>query len=156
MYISICLKVCMCTRCVQYLQRPEEDIVSPETRVIDDCEPLVQCSKLLNGLSSPFALMSYTNLSHFTILRQENILYIYLFIYLCNFDFIYTCWAINSPLNTVTLKYCATNIAGFYFVQVKTSSLPVWSLLWSMDYLIKCCFIYSICGSIISLLIISP
>lgn len=81
MYISICLKVCMCTRCVQYLQRPEEDIVSPETRVIDDCEPLVQCSKLLNGLSSPFALMSYTNLSHFTILRQENILYIYLFTY---------------------------------------------------------------------------
>lgn len=77
---------------------------------------LVQCSKLLNGLSSSLALRSYTNLSHFTFLRKEHTLYIYLFTYLCNFDFIYTCWAINSPLNTVTLKYCAISIAGFFFL----------------------------------------
>lgn len=43
---------------------------------------LVQCSKLLNGLSSSLALRSYTNLSHFTFLRQKHTLYIYLFIYL--------------------------------------------------------------------------
>ena len=43
---------------------------------------LVQCSKLLNSLSSSLAVRSYTNLSHFTFLRQEHTLYIYLFTYL--------------------------------------------------------------------------
>lgn len=35
--MNVCLQVCLCTTCMQCLQRPEEGIKSPGPRVIDNC-----------------------------------------------------------------------------------------------------------------------
>ena len=41
--VCFCFHACMCTRCVQYPQRIEGGIGSPESRVMNDCEPSSGC-----------------------------------------------------------------------------------------------------------------
>lgn len=45
-HYSVCLYVCVCNTCVQWLWKPEEGVGCSGTRVTDDCESLYGCWEL--------------------------------------------------------------------------------------------------------------
>lgn len=64
-----CLHVCLITKCVQCQKRPEEDIVSPPTKVADGCEPPFGCWELNMGLLKEqpvFLIISLALLAEFS------------------------------------------------------------------------------------------